>query len=161
MKAVDSALYVGVACLLVGETLALLSTTLRLNQIGALAGPSRRERHRRRTCLHGRPGDALVIDRAAPGSELVDLPDSDVYRLMDDGRMVVLASVYDEKPCPEQLHVCTARDVWGVDREALATREPVFIASPADPRLSAAEREEMRRWRSRRCSSCRWSPGTR
>ena len=29
----DSALYVGVACLLVGETLALLSTTLRLNQV--------------------------------------------------------------------------------------------------------------------------------
>ncbi len=43
--------------------------------------------------------------------------------------------------------MCTARDVWGVDREALSTREPVFIASPADPRLSAAEREDMRRWR--------------
>ncbi len=142
----DSALYVGVACLLVGETLALLSTTLRLNQVALW---------RARAAVNDIGADlastadpeTLWSSIALRLSDLVDLPDADVYRLMDDGGLVCLASVYDEKPCPEQLHVCTSREVWSVDREALSTREPVFVASPADPRLSAAEREDMRRWR--------------
>ena len=142
----DSALYVGVACLLVGETLALLSTTLRLNQVALWRARAAVNDIGAELASTADP-ETLWSSIALRLSELVDLPDSDVYRLMDDGRLVVLASVYDEKPCPEQLHVCTAQDVWGVDREALATREPVFIASPADPRLSAAEREDMRRWR--------------
>ena len=144
--AVDSALYVGVACLLVGETLALLSTTLRLNQVALW---------RARAAVNDIGADlastadpeTLWSSIALRLSDLVDLPDADVYRLMDDGGLVCLASVYDEKPYPEQLHVCTPRDVWSVDREALSTRKPVFVASPADPRLSAAEREDMRRWR--------------
>ena len=144
--AVDSALYVGVACLLVGETLALLSTTLRLNQVALWRARAAVNDIGAELASTADP-ETLWSSIALRLSELVDLPDSDVYRLMDDGGLVVLASVYDEKPCPEQLHVCTARDVWGVDREALDTREPVFIASPADPRLSAAEREDMRRWR--------------
>ena len=140
--AVDSALYVGVACLLVGETLALLSTTLRLNQVALWRARAAVNDIGAELASTADP-ETLWSSIALRLSELVDLPDSDVYRLMDDGGLVCLASVYDEKPCPEQLHVCTARDVWGVDREALATREPVFIASPADPRLSAAEREDM------------------
>ncbi len=81
-------------------------------------------------------------------SELVDLPDCDVYRLMDDGRLVCLASVYDDEPCPElrgALH--QEQDVWASTGEAVRTREPVFIPSPADPRLGAVEREDMRAWR--------------
>ena len=144
--AVGSALYVGVACLLVGETLALLSTTLRLNQVALWRARAAVNDIGAELASTADP-ETLWSSIALRLSDLVDLPDSDVYRLMDDGRLVVLASVYDEKPCPEQLHVCTARDVWGVDREALSTREPVFIASPADPRLSAAEREDMHRWR--------------
>ncbi len=146
VTAVDSALYVGVACLLVGETLALLSTTLRLNQVALWRARAAVNDIGAELASTADP-ETLWSSIALRLSELVDLPDSDVYRLMDDGGLVVLASVYDEKPCPEQLRVCTARDVWGADREALATREPVFIASPADPRLSAAEREDMRRWR--------------
>ncbi len=144
--AVGSALYVGVACLLVGETLALLSATLRLNQVALWRARAAVNDIGAELASTADP-EKLWSSIALRLSDLVDLPDSDVYRLMDDGRLVVLASVYDERPCPEQLHVCTARDVWGVDREALSTREPVFIASPDDPRLSVAEREEMRRWR--------------
>ncbi len=145
-KTVDSALYVGVACLLVGETLALLSTTLRLNQVALWRARAAVNDIGAELASTADP-ETLWSSIALRLSDLVDLPDSDVYRLMDDGGLVVIASVYDGKPCPEQLHMCTARDVWGVDREALSTREPVFIASPADPRLSAAEREDMLGWR--------------
>jgi diguanylate cyclase (GGDEF)-like protein len=144
--AVDAALYVGVACLLIGETLALLSTRLRLNQAALWRARAAVNDIGAELASTADP-ELLWSSIALRLSGLVDLPDSDVYRLMDDGRLAVLASVYDEKPCPEQLHVCSAQDVWGVDREALATREPVFVASPADPRLSDAEREEMLRWR--------------
>ena len=37
--------------------------------------------------------------------------------------------------------------MWAVDGRAVLTKEPVLIASPDDPRLGAAEREDMRRWR--------------
>jgi diguanylate cyclase (GGDEF)-like protein/putative nucleotidyltransferase with HDIG domain len=66
---------------------------------------------------------------------------------MDDGSLVCLASVYDDQPCPEHVRVRKEQDVWAVDREAVRTREPVFIASPSDPRLGAAERDDMRSWR--------------
>ena len=144
--AVDSALYLGVACLLVGETLALLSTTLRLNQVALWRARAAVNDIGAELASTADP-ETLWSSIALRLSALVDLPDSDVYRLMDDGGLVCLASVYDEKPCPEQLRMCTARDVWAVDREALSTREPIFIASPTDPRLNAAEREDMRRWR--------------
>lgn len=79
-------------------------------------------------------------------SQLVDLPDCDVYRLMDDGRLVGLASVYDDEPCPGYVADYTEEQVWGADREAVRTREPVFIPSPDDPRLSEKERDDMHAW---------------
>jgi diguanylate cyclase (GGDEF)-like protein len=142
---VDSALYVGVACLLVGETLALLSTKLRLNQAALWRARAAVNDIGAELASTADP-EKLWSSMALRLSELVGLPDCDVYRLMEDGSLVCLASVYDEKPCPEWLRVCTQQDVWAADREAVRTREPVFIASPADPRLGPAEREDMRRW---------------
>ena len=143
--AVDSALYVGVACLLVGEMLAWLSTKLRLNQVALW---------RARAAVNGigaelasTAPERLWSSIALRLSDLVDLPDCDVYRLLDDSSLVCLASVHDDEPIRERPCVGTSREVWAVAREALSTREKVFIASSADPRLGAAEREAMRRRR--------------
>ena len=142
---VDSAVYVGLACLLVGEVLAWLSTKLRLNQAALWRARAAVNDIGAELASTADP-EKLWSSMALRLSDLVDLPDCDVYRLMDDGSLVCLASVFDAEPCPEWLRVCTQQDVWAVDREALRTREPVFIASPADPRLGDAERQVMRRW---------------
>jgi diguanylate cyclase (GGDEF)-like protein len=100
-----------------------------------VALPRRDERHR------PWPSIALRLSRVA------GLPDCDVYRLTEGGSVVCLASVHDDEPCPDYLGLRPERDVWAVDRKAVDTKELVFIASPADPRLGAAEREDMRAWR--------------
>ena len=148
------------ACILVGETLALLSTTLRLNQVALWRARAAVNDIGAELASTADP-ETLWSSIALRLSDLVDLPDSDVYRLMDDGRLVVLASVYDEKPCPEQLHVCTARDVWGVDREALSSESR--SSSPRPP-IRASVQPSARTCSAggnRPCSSCRWPPGTR
>ena len=51
------------------------------------------------------------------------------------------------QPCPDYLGLRPEQDVWAVDGKAVLTQESVFIASPDDPRLGAAEREDMQAWR--------------
>ena len=141
-----SALYVGLACLVVGKTLAWLSTNLQrsraalrrvhaaVNDIGAeLASATDPEK----------PWSSIALRL----SEVAGLPDCDAYRLTEGGSLVCLASVYDHEPCPDYLGLRPQQDVWAVDGKAVLTKEPVFIASPADPRLGPAEREDMRAWR--------------
>jgi diguanylate cyclase (GGDEF)-like protein len=142
---VAAAAYVGLACVLVAETLAWLSTRLQLereassgfratlNDIGAeLASAADPEQ--------------LWSSIALRLSEVAGLPDCDVYRLTEGGSLVCLASVYDHEPCPDYLGLRPEQDVWAVAGRAVLTKEPVFISSPADPRLAAAEREDMRAW---------------
>ena len=138
-----SALYVGLACLVVGEMLAWVSTRLQLERMAAW---------RFRAAMNDiGAGLASAADPEAPWSsialrlsDVAGLPDCDVYRLTESGSLDCLASVYDREFRPDHLGLRPERDVWAVDRKAVDTKEPVFIASPADPRLAPAERDDMR-----------------
>ena len=126
-----------------------------------LASPRRRERHRRRTCLHGRPGDALVVDRAA--LERACGP-ARLGRLPADGRR--RARLSRERLRREALPRAAAR-VHGAGRVGASTarRSPRESRSSSPrPPIRASARPSARTCAaggSRRCSSCRWSPGTR
>ena len=142
--AVAMAVYVGLACLVIGELLAWLSSRLQLSQaavsragavddLGAELVPSA-------------DPDKLWPSIALRLSAAAGLPDCDIYRLTEGG-LICLGSVYDGAPCPDYLGLRPEQDVWAVDGKAVLAKEPVLIASPADPRLAPAEREDMRKWR--------------
>jgi diguanylate cyclase (GGDEF)-like protein len=145
---VASAVYVGLACLVVGELLARLSTDLQR---------SRAALSQNRAAVNDIGAElASAADPEAPWqsiaarlSEVAGLPDCDVYRLTDGGGLVCLASVYDDEPCPDYLGLRPEEDLWAVDGKAVLTQAPVLIASPDDPRLGAAERADMQAWRER------------
>ncbi|MCX6363510.1 MAG: GAF domain-containing protein, partial [Actinobacteria bacterium] len=143
---VASAVYVGLACLVVGETLAWLSTRLQLERVALWRARAAVNDIGAALASTADP-EKLWSSIALRLSDVAGLPDCDVYRLTDDGSLVCLASVYDDQPCPDYLGLRPKRDVWAVDEQAVLTKEPVFIASPDDPRLGAAEREDMRAWR--------------
>jgi diguanylate cyclase (GGDEF)-like protein len=139
-----TAVYVGLACLVIGEVLAWLSSRLRLSQAAV---------------RRARAVDDLVVELASSAdpdklwpstalrlSAAADLPDCDIYRLTEGGGLICLASVYDGAPCPDHLGSRPEEDVWAVDGKAVLSKEPVLICSPADPRLAPAEREDMRKW---------------
>ncbi len=143
---VVSTVYLALACLLVGELPALLCARLHRSR-GAL--------RRARAAVNGI--GAELASAADPEkswssialrlSDVAGLPDCDIYRLADGGSLICVASVYDDEPCPDYLGPRPEQDVWAVDGRAVLTKEPIFIASPADPRLGTAEREDMRAWR--------------
>jgi hypothetical protein len=145
-RSLASGAYVGAACLLVGETLAWLSTRLQSERVALW---------RFRTAMNemgaelasGADPEKLWPSMARRLSEIAGLPDCDVYRLTEDGSLVCLASIYDDEPCPDYLGLRSEQDLWGVDGKAVLTQEPVLIASPDDPHLGAAEREDMQAWR--------------
>ncbi len=126
-----------------------------------LESPRCGERHRRRTRLHGRPGDALVVDRAALERSCGP---ARLGRLPPDGRR--RARLSRERLRREALPRATARvhgarGVGGRPRGAHHERaglhrlaQPIRASAPPSERTCAAGG-------SRRCSSCRWSPGTR
>jgi len=84
-------------------------------------------------------------------SAVLQIPDCDIYRLEGGERMVCLAStvggVYDASWVGQELRL----DDWPRDRLALETRGPVTVGSLDDPRLSEAERDDMRRHGQRSC----------
>ena len=143
---VASAVYVGLACLVVGEMLAWLSTRLQLDQVASSRARAAVNDIAAELASTADP-EKLWPSIALRLSDAVGLPDCDIYRLTDGGSLVCLASVYDDAPCPDYLGLRPEQDVWAVDGKAVFTKEPVFIASPADPRLGAAEREDMCAWR--------------
>jgi len=143
---VAAVVLVGLACLVVGELLAWLSTRLHDDQVAL----------RRVRAAMGDIGADLVSGEdpeqfwssiALRLSDVTDLPDCDIHRLSGGGDLICLASVCDDKPCPDYLGLRPEQDVWALDGKAVLTKEPVFIASPADPRLAAAERDDMIKWR--------------
>jgi excisionase family DNA binding protein len=94
---------------------------------------------------------AEVLQSAARRlSAALEIPDCDIYRL-DGGKMVCLAStvggVYDASWVGQEFRLTD----WPCDRLAVETRAAVTVRSLNDPRLSEAEREEMRRYG--QCSS--------
>jgi len=145
-RSLASGVYVGASCLLVGETLAWLSTRLQSERVASW---------RFRTAINemgtelasGADPENLWSSMARRLSKVAGLPDCDVYRLTEDRSLVCLASIHEDEPCPDYLGLRPEQDVWDVDRKAVLTKKPVLIASPDDQRLGAAEREDMRAWR--------------
>ena len=90
--------------------------------------------------------DEVLQSAARRLSAALEIPDCDIYRLEGTERMVCVASAIDG--------VCDASwvgqefrlDDWPCDRLALETSRAVTVSSLADPRLSAVERDEMRRY---------------
>ena len=143
--AVATAVYVVLACLVIGESLAWLSARLQLSRAAV-----------RRAQAVDDLGAELVSsadpDKIWPSTALrlsaaAGLPDCDIYRLTEGGSLVCLGSVYDGAPYPDYLGLRPEEDVWAVDGKAVLAKEAVHIASPADPRLAPAERADMRTWR--------------
>ena len=95
---------------------------------------------------------AEVLQSAARRlTSALDISDCDIYRLDDGERLVCLASVldgvYDDSWVGQELALAD----WPRDRLALESRSPVTIASLDDPRLSEAERADMRLYGQRSC----------
>ena len=143
---VASAVFVGLACLAVGELLARLSTRLQLERVAAWRFRAVVDDIGAELASADDP-EELWPSIALRLSDLAALPDCDVYRLTEGGSLVCLASVYDHEPCPDYLGLRPEQDVWALDGRAVLTKEPVFVASPHDPRLAAAERDDMLKWR--------------
>jgi diguanylate cyclase (GGDEF)-like protein/excisionase family DNA binding protein len=77
-------------------------------------------------------------------SAVLRIPDCDIYRLADDGRMVCLASafhgVYDTSVTDYDFSL----EDWPSDRLAVERRRAVAVSSLDDPQVSELERDEMR-----------------
>ncbi len=144
-QAASSAVYVGLACALVAETLAWVTTALRRSRMSILRAQSAVRDIGAELASTTNPSE-LWSSMSMKLSRLVELPDCDVYRLMDDGTLHCLASVWRGEPYPDYLGLREDADLWAVDKEAMRTRRPVLISSPDDPRLSQRERDDMRRW---------------
>ena len=140
-----SAAYVGLTGVLVGETLAWLWSKGQLDQAASRRVRAAMDDIGAELASTADP-EKIWSSIALRLSEAARLPDCDLYR-MTGGDLVCLASVYDRQPCPDYLGLRPEEDVWAVDGKAVLTKRPVFIASPADPRLGAAEREDMVAWR--------------
>jgi diguanylate cyclase (GGDEF)-like protein/putative nucleotidyltransferase with HDIG domain len=141
-SAASSAAYVGLACVLVAESLAWVWTKLRRSQMALWRARDAMDHIAAELASKTDP-DELWPSICLRLSRLLDVPDCDVYRLERDGSLVCLASIADSEPCPGYIGI---RRLWATDREAIKSREPVVIASPADPRLSESERAEMLSW---------------
>ena len=138
-----SAVFVGSACVLVGELLAWFSTRQQLERVVAWRFRARLDDIGAEFASAADP-EELWPSIALRLSDVAGLPGCDIYRLTDGGSFACLASVCDGEPRPDHLGLRPEQDVWAVDGRAVLTKEPVFIASPDDPRLAAAEREDMR-----------------
>ena len=90
--------------------------------------------------------DEVLQSAARRLSSILQIPDCDIYRLEGGGRMVCLASsvgsVYDASWVGREFRL----DDWPCNRLAVETRGAVTVRSLDDPRLSEAEREEVRRY---------------
>jgi diguanylate cyclase (GGDEF)-like protein/excisionase family DNA binding protein len=89
--------------------------------------------------------DEVLQSAARRLTATLKIPDCDIYRLAGGERMVCVASsadgVFDESWVGQEFRL----DDWPCDRLALETRRATTVTSLDDPRLSEAEREEMRR----------------
>lgn len=141
----SSVLYVGLACVLIAETLARISLRLRRSQ-EALQRARAAVNDIGGELSSARDPERLWEVTAAKLCDVLEVPDCDVYRLEADGDLECLASIAGGEPCREYLGRRVDLHTWGSDTEAVRTREPLLIASPDDPRLSETERAEMLEW---------------
>lgn len=76
-------------------------------------------------------------------SQLLDVPNCDVYRVGEGEDLVCITSVCEGEWYVGYLGRRAKASLWATDREALRTRRPVLISSPDDPRLDESERAQM------------------
>ncbi|HJW74753.1 MAG TPA: diguanylate cyclase, partial [Thermoleophilia bacterium] len=98
---------------------------------------------------HERDATRLWVAAGFTLSRLLDVPDCDLHRLDEDGELFCVASIRQGEWYPEHLGRSAHPTLRAIDREALSMRRSVVVSSPLDPRLSAAEHEEMLRWNER------------
>ena len=79
-------------------------------------------------------------------SQLLDVPNCDVYRVGEDEDLACITSVCEGEWHAGYLGRRVKPTLWATDREALRTRRPVLISSPDDPRLDESERTQMLSW---------------
>lgn len=142
----QAGIWVGILCLLVAEVPAWLVARWRRSQTALRE--AREAAQAIAAQLGGSAPDAAALWQASAARlrALLDVPNCDIYRSSGADELVCIASVCDGQPYPEYLGRRAELSLWAVDREAIWTSQPVLIASPDDPRLSAAERAEMLDW---------------
>ena len=90
--------------------------------------------------------DEVVQSAARRLGVVLAIPDSDIYRLDGEGRMVCVASAADGVCDTAWVGHEVRLDDWPCDRLALETRRAVTVNSLDDPRLGPVERDEMRHY---------------
>jgi diguanylate cyclase (GGDEF)-like protein/excisionase family DNA binding protein len=90
--------------------------------------------------------DEVLQSAARRLGAALKIPDCDIYRLEDDGRIVCLASTVDGVCDTSWVGHEISLDDWPCARLAIATQRTVTVGSLDDPRLSTAERDDMRRY---------------
>lgn len=139
-----SAVFVGLACVLVAETLAWLTAKLGRSQVAlSRAHSAVNEISAGLTSLDT---EQLAWTASAKLAQLLDVPNVDVHHLKEDGGLLCIASIVDGEPDPDHLDRRVELEARAACREAIHTREPVLILSPDDPRLTDSERAAMLHW---------------
>jgi len=143
--AAQSAVYVGILCLLVAEVPAWLVARWRRSQV---ALHEAYEAIDDMSAQLGTGGSAAALWQASAGRlcQLLDVPNCDIFRVAGDEDFVCIGSMLDGRPYPEYLGTRGGEMLWAIDYEALQSRAPVLVSTPEDPRLSAADRAEMLAW---------------
>ena len=137
-----SAVCVGLAGVVVGETLAGLSQSLQAAR--ADVGKIRSEMDSIGAELASAADPQAVLPSVALRlSETAGLPDCAVYGLAEGG-LVCLASVRDHQSCPERLGLPPAEGECALREQAVQAKGPLLVTSSADPRLSEVELVTMR-----------------
>ena len=145
VTALTSIIYIGLLCLLVGETLSFISGRWRKSQSALLALRGATEGLGEYLARANDPG-SLWQGGLEQMCSVLDIPNGDLYRLGQDGQLTCLASVVGGEPYPDYLGALVGLELWAVDREAMRTGEPALVTSLDDVRLSADERSQMLEW---------------
>jgi diguanylate cyclase (GGDEF)-like protein/excisionase family DNA binding protein len=86
-------------------------------------------------------------------SAALQIPDCDIYRLEDDGRIVCIASTVLGARDDTWVGEAVSLERWPCKRLAVETGGAICVSSLDDPRLSRDERENMHGYRQRSCVS--------
>jgi diguanylate cyclase (GGDEF)-like protein/excisionase family DNA binding protein len=90
--------------------------------------------------------DEVMASAARRLGAALEIPDSDIYRLEGDGRLVCLACAVDGVSDPTWVGHGVSLDEWPCNRLAVETRRAVVVNSIDDLRLGELERQDMRRY---------------
>ena len=131
--ALSLAAFIGVLCLMVGETVAWITWKLQLSQLALMRTHAAvNEISADLTSMDAR---GLAWSASARLSQLLSVPDVDVYSLTERGGLTRLASIVDSEPRPDHKagHECLSS--WHEGARAATTTAPV-LATVGHPSLT-------------------------